>query len=186
MHSLLALAVSLTLAPDNADTKTATVTVTAEVACLHCTFGEGDGCEVCLKLNDKTPLLLAGPAVKQLFPMRLEKKVVVATGALSINKDKRMVLSGAKARVLTATDKDAPAKGTVRVQGIACCGRCDLGLCDECTMAIKNGKTPIVLDGAKASQKVEEPTSVRVVGTVHIDRRGLLRLDAAQVQIDKK
>jgi hypothetical protein len=96
----LTLALLLVAAPANADkdkpAKTsppARVVITAEVACLHCTFGEGDGCAVCLKLDDKTPLVLAGKAAKELFEHRLSKKVVTLEGALSLNKDKRMQLT---------------------------------------------------------------------------------------------
>src|SRR6185437_15318347 len=56
----------------------ARVTVTAETACLHCTFGEGEHCALCLKLDDKMPVLLDGKAAKPFFASRLDGKVVVA------------------------------------------------------------------------------------------------------------
>src|SRR5262249_29647140 len=152
------------------------VVITAELACLHCTFGEGDGCAVCLKLNATTPVLLAGKVAKQFHEDRLDRKVVVVEGTLSRNKDKRLVLTGDTGRFYTVKDKGkrrvhhanpvgfypvkergrAPAKGEVRVAGLACCGQCDLKVCDECTLAVSNGKMPIILDGKLASDHVEK------------------------------
>lgn len=168
----------------------AKVAVTAELACLHCTFGEGDGCAVCLKIDDKTPVLLEGAAAKKFFDQRLSKKVLTAQGALTLNKDKRMVLTSADAHAYTDQDKGkAPDKGQARVNGSACCGHCDLGLCDDCTLAVLNAKTPIVLDG-KLAQKHEaeskEGKTVTATGKLFVDKRGLIRLDAGQVEFAKK
>jgi hypothetical protein len=50
--TVLPLLLALSVAADKPAPPTAKATVTAEVACLHCTFGEGDGCAVCLKLDE--------------------------------------------------------------------------------------------------------------------------------------
>jgi hypothetical protein len=166
--------------------RTARVTVTAELACLHCTFGEGDGCAVCLKIDDKTPVLLAGKAAKQLEEMRLSKKVVVVTGTLSLNKDKRLVLASGDAHLFGDADKGkAPAKGQARVEGLPACGSCDLKLCDECTLAVVNGTVPIILDGKLAREHAEGARAVTALGRLFLDRRGLVRLDASKVNLEK-
>jgi hypothetical protein len=167
----------------------AKVTITAELACLHCTFGEGDGCAVCLKLDDKTPVLLEGKAAEPFFKDRLKKKVLVAEGTLTRNQDKRLVLTLTAAHECTDKDKGkAPDKGQVRIEGQACCGHCDLGLCDECTLALRNGSLPIVLDGKLAAQHAEEGKEgrgVKATGPLFLDARGLLRLDARSVDLEK-
>jgi hypothetical protein len=166
--------------------RTARVTVTAELACLHCTFGEGDGCAVCLKIDAKTPVLLAGKAAKQLEEMRLSKKVVVVTGTLTLNKDKRLVLAGDDARLFADGDKGkAPAKGQARVEGLPACGSCDLKLCDECTLAVVNGPAPIILDGKLAREHAEGARAVTALGRLYLDKRGLVRLDASKVNLEK-
>jgi hypothetical protein len=163
----------------------ARVTVTAELACMHCTFGEGDGCAVCLKIDAKTPVLLAGPAAKRFEDMRLSKKVVVVSGTLTLDKDKRLVLTG-DGRL--QTDKDAakaPPKGQARVEGTPTCGSCNLMVCDECTLAVVNAATPIILDGKLARDHAESYRAITAVGRLFIDRRGLLRLDATKVDLVK-
>src|SRR5262245_418432 len=99
----------------------ARVTVNAELACLHCTFGGGEQCAVCLKLDAKTPLVLTGKAVKEFEDARLEKKLLVATGTLARDKDKRLVLATENAALFADVkekDKDkAPAAGQARVEG---------------------------------------------------------------------
>src|SRR5262249_32613521 len=90
---LLGLAASAADKDENPPAPSARATVTAEIACLHCTFGEGDGCAVCLKIDDKTPVLLAGKAAQQFADDRLSKKVLVVEGTLTLNKDKRLVLT---------------------------------------------------------------------------------------------
>jgi hypothetical protein len=168
----------------------ARVTITAELACLHCTYGQGDGCAVCLNLGEKTPVLLAGKAAKQFEDERLSNKVVVAEGTLSLNKDKRLVLTSDNAHVYTDKDKGkAPDKGLVRVAGNACCAKCNLELCDECTVAIKNAALPIVLDGKLAAQHAmegKEPQPSTAVGKLFLDKKGLLRLDATKFEMNKK
>jgi hypothetical protein len=193
--AVLALSLALTAAdqgnkPVKKPSPTARVTLTAELACLHCTFGEGDGCAVCLKVDAKTPVLLEGKAAKQFEEDRLSKKVVVVEGTLALNKDKRLVLTAGSGRFYAAKDKGkVPAKGQARVAGTACCGQCDLALCDECTLAVKNGKFPIILDGKLAAQHAEggkEAKSVTATGTLFVDKRGLVRLNALKVELSKK
>lgn len=171
-------------------TPAAQVTVTASLVCMHCDFGEGEGCAAALKIDDKTPILLEGKASKEFYKMRFDGKVLVASGVLSINKDKRLVLTSDSAHLLGDADKGkAPAQGQIRVIGAPVCGRCELALCDECTLAILNATTPIVLDGELASQHAEEGKASKqasVVGKPYIDKRGLLRLNAKDVKLEKK
>ncbi len=190
MTQLVCLLLAVTTSADGKETKKpappARVVITAELACLHCTFGEGDSCAVCLKLDDKTPVLLAGKAAKEFEEMRLDRKVLVAEGTLSINKDKRLVLTSNSAHLYTDKDKGkVPEKGQARVTGASCCGKCDLELCDQCAVAIKNGTFPIVLDGKLAMQHVKEGKDAKLVtatGKVFIDKRGLLRLEALKLE----
>ena len=95
--TVLPLLLALTIAAEKPEPPkapaAAKVAVTAELACLHCTFGEGDGCAVCLKLDEKTPLVLAGKAAKDLQAHRFSKQVITLEGTLSLNKDKRMQLT---------------------------------------------------------------------------------------------
>jgi hypothetical protein len=166
------------------------VAVTGELACLHCTFGEGDGCAVCLKLDDKTPVLLAGKAAEDFFKQRFSKKVVTARGTLALNNDKRMVLTSSDAHLFSDKDKEkVPEKGEVQVTGIQCCGHCDLDLCEDCTVAVKNAAFPIILDGKLAKQHAaegKEPKTVTASGCLFIDKRGLVRLDAKKLEVEKK
>lgn len=175
---------------DEKATPPAQITVTAQLVCMHCDFGEGEGCAAALKIDDKTPILLEGKAAKEFYKLRFDGKVLVATGTLSVNKDRRMVLTSDSAHVFGDADKGkAPAQGLMRVLGSPVCGRCELALCDECTLAILNAKTPIVLDGDLASQHAEEGKSSKqanVVGKPYIDKRGLLRLNAKDVKLEKK
>jgi hypothetical protein len=192
MKRLLPLVLLLAAAPARADEKPtplARVTLTAELACMHCTFGEGESCAVCLKLDAKTPVLLAGKVAKQFEEDRLSRKVVVLEGTLSLSKDKRLLLTSDKGEFLP--EKDAakyPAKGTIRVEGKPCCGMCDLMVCDECTLAVKNGAAPIVLDGKLAREHPEgkEKQKAAVEGRPFVDKRGLLRLEATKVQLSEK
>jgi hypothetical protein len=166
----------------------ARVTVTAETACLHCSFGEGEHCALCLKLDDKTPVLLEGKAAKPFFASRLDGKVVVAEGALALSKDKRLVLTCASVHAWADKDKGkAPDKGKVRVAGTACCGHCDLGVCDECTLAVGNGALPVVLDGKLAAGHAEakDAQTLTAVGKLFRDKRGVLRLQADSADLKK-
>jgi hypothetical protein len=164
----------------------ARVTVAAELACLHCTFGEGDGCAVCLKLDAKTPVLLGGKVARQFEDMRLSKKPILVTGALSVGKDKRLLLTADSGRLLTDSDRGkTPPAGQVRIEGTPACGSCDLKLCDECTLAIVNAAAPIILDGKLAREHAEGARAITAVGRPFLDRRGLLRLDATKVDLVK-
>ena len=179
MKTLLALAGCVGLALPAADApakpaapaKAAKVVVTADLVCMHCDFGEGDACAPALKLDDKTPLLVEGQAAKELFPLRLKKKVVVAEGTLRL-KDKQMVLIAAK--------------GMAVVEGEAICGRCDLAVCDECTLAVKNSAHAIILDGQLAADHAEGLGVIKVTGRLFVDPRGLLRIEATKVDKQKK
>jgi hypothetical protein len=168
----------------------AQVTITAELACLHCTFGEGDGCAVCLKLDDKTPVVLAGQAAKQFAEDRLSQKVVVVEGVLTIGENKRLLLTSKNARLHTEQDKTkAPVKGQTLAVGAPCCGHCDLKVTDGCTLAIVNTRFPIVLDGKLATQYAEEAQGAKAVtveGKLFLDKQGLLRLQATKVEINNK
>jgi hypothetical protein len=166
----------------------AQVTLTAEVACLHCDYGEGDSCAVCLKLDEKTPVLLAGKVAKLLEKDRFSKKVVAATGTMTV-KNGRMILTSDDAPFITDQNKDkVPGKGAARIVGPACCGSCDLKLCEECTLAIVNAASPIVLNGKLAMQHAEagEEKVLSAEGRLFIDKRGLLRLDATKTTFSKK
>jgi hypothetical protein len=192
---MIRLALILLAATAVADDKKPTppaaqVVITAELACLHCTFGEGEGCAVCLKLDDRMPVMLAGKTAKQFAEDRLGKKLVVVEGTLTLDKDQRLLLTSDQGRFFTDADKGkAPARGETRVVGDACCGRCDLGLCEECALAIVNSTRPVVLDGKLALQHAEqgkEAQTVTAVGRLFLDKRGVLRLDATRVELKKK
>jgi hypothetical protein len=164
----------------------ARATITAELACLHCTFGQGDSCAVCLKIDDQTPILLAGKAAQQFEAQRLSQMVLVAEGTLSVNREKRLVLTSDKARPYTDKDKgQAPEKGQVRVVGGACCGHCDLKVCDVCTLAVVNAGFPLVLDGKLAQQHAEGVKAITATGRPFLDPKGLLRLDAKKVDLQR-
>jgi hypothetical protein len=187
--ALTALAADKEVA-DTTKTAPARVTITAELACLHCTFGEGDHCAVCLKLDDKTPVVLAGKSATQFEDERLSRKVLVAEGTLSIGPDKRLLLTSGNAHLYTDQDKGkAPQNTQVLAVGSPCCGHCDLKLCDECTLAIVNAAFPIVLDGklaTKHAEEAQEAKEVSVRGKLFLDKRGVLRLDANAVEVRKK
>jgi hypothetical protein len=143
----------------------AKVTITAETACGHCTFGFGDSCALCLKLDDATPILLEGKPTEQFFDSRLSSTLIIVEGTLSVNKDKRLVLKADKARAYADKDKGkAPNKGDVRIEGevIAVNGK----------PAIRNGEYSIAL-----ADKTAEGKPVTVTGMLSIDKDGKLRLD---------
>jgi hypothetical protein len=191
----VALLLALALPAADADTKDAKkasaparVTVTASLACLHCTFGEGDGCAACLKLDDKTPLVLAGKGAADLEKERFSKKVLVAEGTLSVNKDKRMVLTIESSHFFDE-EKDkgkVPEAGLARISGATACAHCDLNLAKECTVAIRNGDSAVVLDGKLAKSCSEDVKAITAVGKLFIDKDGLVRLDAKSIDPTKK
>jgi hypothetical protein len=164
----------------------AKVIVTAEIACLHCHFGVGEECATCLKLDENTPLILAGKVAKDFEEMTFDKKMLVVEGTLTLNKDKRLVLTSDKGKLLTAKDKDkVPAAGQARVTGTPTCGKCDLRLCEECTLAVVNGSFAIILDGKLAADHADDVKSITAVGRLFVDKRGLLRLNATKVELTK-
>jgi hypothetical protein len=158
----------------------AKVVVTAEVACMHCTFGEGESCATALKLDDKTPLLLEGQAAKDLFKVRLDKKVAVVEGKLQL-KNKQMVLVAEKSRLLDEKEAEKAAKGTAYVEGPAICGRCDLAVCTECTLAVRNDLANIILQGKLAADHAEGKGVIGVTGKLQVEA-GLIRLNATKVE----
>jgi hypothetical protein len=144
----------------------AKVTITAETACGHCTFGFGDSCALCLKLDDVTPILLEGKPTEEFFDARLNSTPIVVEGALSVNKDKRLVLKADKARAYAEKDKGkAPNKGEARIDGEV--------ITVNDTSAIRNGNHPIAL-----AAKETEGKSVTVTGILAVDKEGKLRLDS--------
>ncbi len=174
-------------AQDKTKPAPAKVVITAELVCAHCDFGIGDDCAPALQIDKKTPVLLAGKVAKQFEGCRFDKKVVVIEGTIGLNKAKQLVLTADKGTFWTAEDKKSPAKGTAHVAGTPVCGSCDLGLCDECTLAVANGTSPIILDGKLATQhKAADRKSVTVQGQFYVDKRGLIRLDASKVDLQKK
>jgi hypothetical protein len=179
----LTLALAVLAAPADKPAPPAQVVITADLACLHCTFGEGERCAVCLKVDDKTPVLLAGKLAARFEEMRLDRKVVSVEGVLTLDKEKRLVLTGEQGRLVTDADKGkVPDKGQARVAGAALCGSCDLNLCDRCTLAVGNGAFPIILDGKLAADHAEAVKQLTVVGRLYVDKRGLVRLDASKVE----
>lgn len=186
---LLALTAPAADPKEPVKTPPAKVVVTAELACMHCTFGEGDGCAACLKIDDKTPVLLSGKIGKEFIDERLAKKVVVVEGALGL-KDKRMDLKADSIRYVGDKEKDKgiPEKGLARIVGAPACAKCDLNIGKECLLAIINPGTPIVLDGKLASKCAEdfEAKTLTFTGRLFIDKNGLVRLDASKIDGEKK
>jgi hypothetical protein len=166
----------------------AQVVVTAEIACLHCTFGEGDGCAACLKIDDQTPIVLAGKGAEELTGERFSKKVLVARGKLSVNKDKRMVLTLDESHFLSDKDKGkVPEVGQARVVGDAICASCDLKLTKDCNVTVANAAAPVILAGKEAQRCPEpDPTTVTAVGRPYVDKDGLLRLELKSMDLKKK
>jgi hypothetical protein len=149
---------------------TAKITITAETACGHCTFGFGDSCALCLKLDDVTPILLEGKPTEEFFDSRLNSTLIVVEGILSVNKDKRLVLKADKARAYTEKEKGkAPNKGEAHVEGEV--------IAFNAKSAIRNGDHPIVL-----AVKETEGKSATMTGILAIDKDGKLRLDAKKAK----
>jgi hypothetical protein len=166
----------------------AKVAITAAIACLHCDYGEGDGCAACLKIDDATPVKLAGKVAANLQEERFSKKVVTIEGTLVV-KDGRLLLTADRSRPFDEQNPgDAPAKGTARIAGTACCGSCDLKLCEECTLAVVNGTAPVVLDGKLAAQHAElaEARALVAEGRPFVDKRGVVRLAATKTTFGEK
>ena len=143
----------------------AKVTITAETACGHCTFGFGDSCALCLKLDDVTPILLEGKATEEFFESRLSGTLLIVEGTLSVNKDKRLVLKAEKARTFADKDKGkAPNKGEACIEGDV--------VSVKGAPAIRNGDYPIALAG-----KHTEGKPATVTGVLAIDKDGKVRLE---------
>jgi hypothetical protein len=143
----------------------AKVTITAETACGHCTFGFGDSCALCLKLDDVTPIILEGKASEEFFDSRLSGTLLIVEGTLSVNKDKRLVLKADKARAFADKDKGkAPNKGEACIEGDV--------VSVKGAPAIRNGDYPIALAG-----KHTEGKPATLTGVLAIDKEGKLRLE---------
>jgi hypothetical protein len=173
---LLALSAPAADAPKPAPAK---VTITAEAVCAHCSFGiesEG-GCCACLKLDDKTPVILKGKAAEPLFKVRFDKKVFVAEGTLSVNKDKLLVLELTGAHERTDADKGkAPESGQVKITGTV--------LAKDGKLSIQNADAPLSLDVGKNPMPKEDAV-VDAVGKL-VNTEGKARLDATTVQPAEK
>jgi len=151
----------------------AKVTITAETACTHCTFGFGDSCGTCLRLDDITPIILEGKAAEEYFESRLTGTLIVVEGTLSVNKDKRLVLKSDKARPYADKDKgQAPAKGEARIEGVV--------VLVKDAPVIRNGEHPIALTGKHVEGKQET-----VLGILSLDKSGSLRLEAKKAESSK-
>jgi len=152
----------------------AKLTITAETACGHCTFGFGDSCALCLKLDDVTPIILEGKSTEKFFESRLSGTVLIVEGTLTVNKDKRLVLKAEKARVFADKDKGkAPNKGEARIEGEV--------ISVKGSPAIRNGNYPIALAGKHTEGK---PASL--TGELAIDKDGKLRLGQKKPDSDKR
>jgi hypothetical protein len=190
--ALLFLALTIPAADKDAkDTKDAPktfppakVTVTGELACLHCGFGVGDSCCSAIKIDDKTPLQLKGKVADELKKDRFDKKTVVAEGTLSVSKDKVLVLTVDKAHFLSEKEK-APPAGEARITGVSACASCDLKLTDDCKVAFRNGEAPILLDGKLSEKCAEGGKTFTATGKLSVDKDGHVRLDAKTVEPEK-
>jgi len=101
---------------------------------------------------------------------------------LTLKELKQLILLAEAITELDDKNKDQfPAHGKVRAEGKSVCGKMDLKLLDEPTLAIENGSLPILLDGEKSKVKAGK-TPVRVVGSLKIDDKGLVRLIADEVK----
>jgi hypothetical protein len=176
---MTSLALLLALGAPAADTPAkpaaAKVTITAELVCQHCTFGieDRDGCGACLKLDEKTPVLLNGKIADDLLKARFDKKIYVAEGTLSIDKQKRMVLTLSGARERTDADKGkVPEPGQARVIGTV--------QTTNDTVIIQNGDTPVTVETKAAAPKEGSPP-VAAVGKLSV-KDGKLRVESTTLQ----
>ncbi len=169
----LLLALSAPAADPPAKPAAAKVTITAEVVCQHCEFGIEDrkGCGACLKLDDKTPVLLNGKAADDLLKIRFDKKVYVAEGTLGLDKERRLVLTLTGAHERTDADKGkAPEAGQAAVTGTV--------VTKDGKLAIDNGDAPVVVE-AKTAPKDGAP--VTAVGKLSV-KDGKATVDAPSLQ----
>src|SRR5262245_16811419 len=141
---MTSLALLLALSAPAADAPKLTpakVTITAEVVCQHCTFGieDRDGCGACLKLDEKTPVLLNGKIAEGLLKARFDKKIFVTEGTLSLDKEKRLVLTLTSARERTDADKGkVPDAGQARIIGSV--------QAKDGILTLQNGDTPVIVE----------------------------------------
>ncbi|HEV3023156.1 MAG TPA: hypothetical protein VGX76_11845, partial [Pirellulales bacterium] len=130
----------------------------------------------------------AGKGAADLEKERFSKKVLVAEGTLSVNKDKRMVLTIENSHFFDE-EKDkgkVPETGLARVSGTTACAHCDLHLTQECAVSIRNGDSAVVLDGKLAKSCSEDAKTITAVGKLFLDKDGLVRLDAKSIDPTKK
>lgn len=165
----------------------AKVTVTAELACLHCSFGVGDSCCAAMKLDDKTPIRLTGKQADELEKERFGKKTYVISGTLTVGKDKVMTLAVDSARVFGDADKDlAPAKGEVRITGTSACGHCDLKITESCQTALKNGDFPVLLSGKEAEKCESDGKTYTATGKLSLTKAGVVQLELKKLETVKE
>lgn len=119
-----------------------------------------------------------GPAAKEYA------KTVSGFGDATIMKFKdgeRLVLAAKS--IIAIDEKNAgeyPPKGKARVEGKPLCGKTDLKLFDEPMLAVANDPLPIILEGDRSKAKPGK-NAIRVVGSLKVDPKGLIRLLADEV-----
>jgi len=100
---------------------------------------------------------------------------------LKVKDGERVVLAAKSIVVIDEKNAGAyPPKGKARVEGKPLCGKVDLKLLDEPTLAVANDPFPLILDGEK-SKATAGKNAIRVVGSLKVDPKGLLRLLADEV-----
>jgi hypothetical protein len=169
---LLALSAPAADAPKPAPAK---VTITAELVCQHCTFGieDRDGCGACLKLDEKTPVLLNGKVADGLLKARFDKKIYVAEGTLALDKEKRLVLTVTSARERTDADKGkAPEAGQAFITGKL--------QAKDGKLSIENGDAPLAVE-SKTPPPGSDANPVTATGKLTV-KDGKPSLEAASVQ----
>jgi Leucine-rich repeat (LRR) protein len=155
-----------------------------------------------LQLNDKSALLVVVPSKKGKNQPALKMGAVYAVegrlaiegpgvntglsvrpeGLLTVKGNKAVVVLASSVTVLDKKNKnDFPSLGKAAVVGAAMCGQRDLKLFDRPTLSIRNGPTPIVLQGEKARTDAAGKGVIWVTGTLRVDKRGLVRLRADKV-----
>ena len=111
----------------------------------------------------------------------IPRNAIVAEGILSHEGGSALKLVADKARVWNAEKDKGLEHDRFVVEGKAICGKCDLGKADVCTLAVENGKAPIVLEGKLAEEHADGKGTIRATGKLRVQKDGLLRLDAEQV-----
>jgi len=174
----IALLLALTApAADAPKPMPAKVTISAELVCAHCSFGiesEG-GCCPCLKLDDKTPVIIKGKGSDDLLKSRFAKKTFVVDGTLSMNKEKLLVLDMTAVRERTDADKGkAPDAGQVKITGTA-------GIKDG-KLILQNADVPVTVE-SKTAPTEEKP--ITVTGKVTV-KDGKVSLEASSLEPAEK